>query len=59
MKDELENVVKKISEKYNKKEKTILLMLKFLKIKKYNVKESRELIEEFLKRKKPTALLLH
>lgn len=59
MKNEVQNIVKSVSKKYNKKEEVILLMFEFLKIKRYNIKDSKELIEKFFKSKKSTALILH
>lgn len=47
MKGEILSVVKKLSKKYNKKEKIILEMIKKCKELGYNIRESKVLIEEF------------
>ena len=47
MKGEILSVVKKLSKKYNKKEKIILEMIVKCKELGYNIRESKVLIEEF------------
>ena len=47
IKGEILSVVKKLSKKYNKKEKIILEMIKKCKELGYNIRESKVLIEEF------------
>lgn len=47
MKGEIFSVVKKLSKKYNKKEKIILEMIGKCKELGYNIRESKVLIEEF------------
>ena len=50
MKDVVENeVIKELSKKYNKKEKTIKIMFEKCCDSGYELKESRELIEMFFK----------
>ena len=45
----IENEVKKLSKKYNKKEKIIFKMIEKCKELDYNIRESEVLIEEFFK----------
>lgn len=49
MKGEVLNVVKKLSKKYNKKEKIIFEMIEICKELGYNIRESEVLIEEFFR----------
>ena len=45
----LKAIVKELSKKYNKKEQMIQIMLEKCKNSNYNIKESKEIIEDFFK----------